>query len=290
MWPLIYSSLYGRFLLLQLESVGSVVVLNFMFACFHIAAQLDGRGADSWWLSLVYGERAKDAMQSTKDVDEMELVNQLAGSMMEASSIVAASALLSLGGVATSPGVPPDQTLIWFNAAIQLLTTLVFNFVEVTACGKFNNLEWGRVYPKSVRRFLSYVMIEVTLGGSRCVGWFAGCVCWTQCARRSQRVPPSPPPGCAWSCCCCSVPGPTTSTASCWSSATGRRCSRPSARRWARAGAGRRTRRPGSQPSTSTAPGWPLSDAWKSEGGCMWPPGGLGWRVGGLEGPACPRV
>jgi hypothetical protein len=167
MWPIIYSSMYGRFLLLQLDSVGSVIVLNFMFACFHIAGQLDGRGSDAWWLSLIYGERAKDAMQSTKVVDEMELVNQLAGSMMEASSIVASAALLSFGGVATSPGVPPDQSLIWYNAAMQLVTTLVFNFVEIVACGKYNALEWKKVYPKSTVRFLSYVMVVVTIGGSR---------------------------------------------------------------------------------------------------------------------------
>jgi hypothetical protein len=166
-WPLLYSSLYGRFLLLQLDSVGSVVVLNFMFASFHIADVLDSRGSDSWWLSLMYGERAKDAMQATKVVDEMELVNQLANNMMEGASILAASALLSFGGVSTSPGVPPDNKLIWFNAAIQMVTTIVFNFVEIVVCGKFHNLEWRKVYPKSTMRFLSYVMVVLTIGGSR---------------------------------------------------------------------------------------------------------------------------
>lgn len=65
-WPVLYSSLYGRFLLLQLSNVGSVVVMNFMFACFDIAGALADRGSDAWWLKLLYGsERAKDAMQST---------------------------------------------------------------------------------------------------------------------------------------------------------------------------------------------------------------------------------
>lgn len=166
-WPLLYSSLYGRFLLLQLDSVGSVVVLNFMFACFNIAGELDNRGSDAWWLSLIYGERAKDAMQATKVVDEMELVNQLATNMMEGASILAASALLSFGGVATSPGIPPDNSLIWYNAAIQLVTMFVFNFFEIIACGKFHNLEWRKVYPRSTARFLTYVMVMLTIGGAR---------------------------------------------------------------------------------------------------------------------------
>lgn len=166
-WPLLYSSLYGRFLLLQLENVGSVVVLNFMFACFHIAGALDDRGSDCWWLDLMYGQRAKYVLQATKVVDEMELVSQLATSMMEGASILAASALLSFGGVATSPGVPPDNSLIWFNAVIQLITTFVFNFFEIVACGKFHNLEWKKVYPTSTLRFLSYVMVVLTIGGAR---------------------------------------------------------------------------------------------------------------------------
>lgn len=166
-WPLLYSSVYGRFLLLELESVGSVVVLNFMFACFHIAGALDDRGSDNLWLTLMHGKRAADAMEATKVVDEMALVDQLATSMMEGASILAASALLSFGGVATATGVPPDHSLIWFNAAMQLVTTLGFNFFEIVACGKFHYLEWSKVYPKSTLRFLSYVMVVLTIGGAR---------------------------------------------------------------------------------------------------------------------------
>jgi hypothetical protein len=40
--------------------------------------------------------------------------------MMDLSSIFAASALLSLGGVATDPGVPPMHTTIWVGAVLQV--------------------------------------------------------------------------------------------------------------------------------------------------------------------------
>lgn len=102
-------------------------------------------------------------------VDEMELVDQLTGSMMEAASILSASALLTFGKVTTSPGVPPNNGLIWGNAAVQMITTLVFNYAELTVCGKFHNLEWRKVYPRSTLRFLGYVMAVLTIGGSRCV-------------------------------------------------------------------------------------------------------------------------
>lgn len=138
-----------------------------MLACYAISAALAERGSDSYWLKLLYGERAKDAMQATLAVDEMALLDQLTMNMMEASSIVAASALLTFGGVAASPGVPPDNSLIWFNASAQMVTLLVFNYAEIVACGKFHNIEWRRVYPKSIRRFLAYVLPVLLIGGSR---------------------------------------------------------------------------------------------------------------------------
>ena len=63
---MLYASLYGRFLLLQLENVGSVVIMNFMFACFAIMGDLTDRGADFFWLSWVYGDRAAEAMQAVR--------------------------------------------------------------------------------------------------------------------------------------------------------------------------------------------------------------------------------
>lgn len=65
-WPVMYASLYGRFLLLQLNSVGSIVVMNFMMACFQIAGELNDRGMDDFWLFLLYGKSAVDAMQATR--------------------------------------------------------------------------------------------------------------------------------------------------------------------------------------------------------------------------------
>jgi hypothetical protein len=63
-WPMLYSSLYGRFLLLQLDNVGSVVLIDFMMACFEITGMLVDRGKDQGWLKLLYGDRANYAMQA----------------------------------------------------------------------------------------------------------------------------------------------------------------------------------------------------------------------------------
>lgn len=65
-WPVLYSTLYGRFLLLQLENVGSVIVMNFLIACFTISSDLIERGADAPWVSFLYGKRTKDALNAVE--------------------------------------------------------------------------------------------------------------------------------------------------------------------------------------------------------------------------------
>lgn len=65
-WPVLYSTLYGRFLLLQLENVGSVVVMNFLIACFTISSDLIERGTDAPWVSFLYGKRARDALNAVE--------------------------------------------------------------------------------------------------------------------------------------------------------------------------------------------------------------------------------
>jgi hypothetical protein len=168
-WPVMYAALYGRFLLLQLDSVGSVVVMNLLFACLKVAVELPGRGTDGWFLGAMYGARASEAMQATPAVDAEELVRMLIDTSMEAASIVGAAALLAVGKVAKSPGAAPDLRPIWVDAGVQLATTVVFNFVEVVAYGKFHNLEWRKAWPKRIGRLLSLILLVLAFGASRYV-------------------------------------------------------------------------------------------------------------------------
>jgi hypothetical protein len=133
-----------------------------------------------------------------QDVDEFQLVDNLVGTMMEASSIVACAALLTFGRVASSPGVGPDAPLIWFNAAAQLATSVVFNFVDVVATGKFHCLEWRRIFPRSTLRFLAYMLVVLTIGGCR----QATCKLLLCGGRGRQRgSSPLPPPAASLSSC-----------------------------------------------------------------------------------------
>lgn len=166
-WPILYSALYGRFLLLQLEDVGSVIVMNFLFACISISSQIHARGTDSLWLGLLYGRKARDAMETSMDVDEQALAMNFSIASMELASILSASALLSFGAIAPVLGVAPNHRSIWFNACVQLGTSFVFFALEFVVGKKFHSFAWEKVYPKSVLTFLGYILPVLIIGGSR---------------------------------------------------------------------------------------------------------------------------
>lgn len=42
-WPYLYSSVYGRFLLLQLAGVGDVLVLNILISMYELVTRLSSR-------------------------------------------------------------------------------------------------------------------------------------------------------------------------------------------------------------------------------------------------------
>ena len=60
------------------------------------------------------------ARATPQEHEELRLAELFAASVGQNMGIIAASALLSFGGVASSPGVPPNHKQIWYNAGIQV--------------------------------------------------------------------------------------------------------------------------------------------------------------------------
>ena len=56
-WPYMYNSLYGRFLLLQLGGTGNVLILNFLISLFGIVSRLSSRSTLSSLLTLMCAPR-----------------------------------------------------------------------------------------------------------------------------------------------------------------------------------------------------------------------------------------
>ncbi|KAI3430420.1 hypothetical protein D9Q98_005015 [Chlorella vulgaris] len=178
-WPLIYATMYGRFLLLQMDSMSSVVIFNLIFAFVELASCLDDRGSDHFLLKLMYGERTRDAMLANRLTDDQRTMDIWMELMMEFSSIFAASAILSLGGVATLPGQSPRHVTIWFGAGLQAVTVLISGFVNFALEGKYHGFEWEKSYTTTPIKIVAMILFTELIGGSRLVFEIIGMFCPT---------------------------------------------------------------------------------------------------------------
>ena len=68
---------------------------------------------------------------------------------------------------AGEPGVPPNYKQIWLQALVQVLTSLVAEFLCMAAEWKYQRIDHFSCWVKDLRRFIWYLLIIVTIGGSR---------------------------------------------------------------------------------------------------------------------------
>lgn len=69
--------------------------------------------------ALTWRRAAHAVRCAAQEHDDRRTVELFSCLTMESASILSASAILSLGGVATAPGVGPNHKAIWINAVIQ---------------------------------------------------------------------------------------------------------------------------------------------------------------------------
>ena len=154
-------------------------------------------------LQLMYGSRTAEALSATDAMNQIRLAEIFASTIAEHAGIVAASAIYSFGrvsgvsagmqaprlvhmnfcqGVLTSGdshsrrvvpvcaalGKPPDHYTIWMSALCQSLTTLLADFVALACDWKYHSIDYFTNWVSNMRVFLTYILIIITLGSSRC--------------------------------------------------------------------------------------------------------------------------
>jgi hypothetical protein len=97
-WPAMYGAVYGRFLLAQLDTAGSVAALNVQLALVGLAGRLGARGV-SWPLKLMYGGRTAEAYEASADARQLRVTRWLVNIMAEHAGIVCSAAIYTFGAV-----------------------------------------------------------------------------------------------------------------------------------------------------------------------------------------------
>ncbi|CAL8467812.1 g7350 [Coccomyxa elongata] len=165
-WPVMYKSIYGRFLLLQLGNTSNIMVLNVLISVYSVAGRLASRQGSGMLLQLMYGTRTAEAISATNTMNQIRLAELFASTIAEHAGIVAASAVYSFGRVSGN-GDPPNHYNIWMSALCQLLTTIVADFVSLACDWKYHSIDYFTHWVSNMRKFLTYILIVITLGSSR---------------------------------------------------------------------------------------------------------------------------
>ncbi|KAK9830977.1 hypothetical protein WJX81_004646 [Elliptochloris bilobata] len=165
MWPAMYRSIYGRFLLLQLDSASSVAVLSVLLSILSVASRLCSRQGSSLAFRLLHGTRTAEAMAATSAASQIRLAEVFASTIAEHAGIVAAAAIFSIGHV-SGDGLLPNARAVWVSAAWQALTTLAADGASLALDWKFHGIDYFSSWVRDMRRFLAYMLVVATLGGT----------------------------------------------------------------------------------------------------------------------------
>ena len=60
---------------------------------------------------------------------------------------------------------------VWMSAAWQALTMLVADGVSLAVDWKFHGIDYFSCWVRDMRRFLAYMLVVATLGGTLCAPW-----------------------------------------------------------------------------------------------------------------------
>eukprot|EP00887_Chlorella_sp_A99_P001579 scaffold8.g1579.t1 len=144
-YPCIYLSIFGRFLLLQLSNVGSIVIQAMAQSAFMIAGALGDRERDGLFLKRMHGHRAALAVSAAPTVDGDELAFIFMESLAEYAGIIVVALVVPFAQISQTQQ-PPDRQQVWLNAILQILIQLVQDFCILSLKRKYHSFDWHTAY------------------------------------------------------------------------------------------------------------------------------------------------
>ena len=180
-------------------------MLNVQIAFFSIAARVTSRSGTGYAMRYLYSSRVVEAADASKVVGQMRATKHWLTLMADLSSTVCTAALYTFGSIsrascilfweaagggrgvteclATTKACRPsaihlrlspvdgisayDPKTIWMSALDQALTVMVCHVALTVVDWKFHGVNHFAAWPTSPTRFVSYMLLLMTVGGSK---------------------------------------------------------------------------------------------------------------------------
>lgn len=161
--PIVWRVIYGRFLLVQFEAVGSVAAFNLLLVIYGLISTLSARDGDNWIYTVHYGQRLADALLSTKESTDTAIWMRFVNIICETVAIPATAALYTFAKVADASGNLSDTKTLWLSYSIQLITVLIGFYVSMIVDSLYNGLHMARAWKTRGKRLLTWLAALILL-------------------------------------------------------------------------------------------------------------------------------
>eukprot|EP00899_Mesostigma_viride_P005685 jgi/Mesvir1/15117/Mv14757-RA.1 len=150
------AALVGRFLLVNMDDLGNILLINTLLALWEGAARLNARDPDLVFIKLFYGFKRAELMAASSSSRQMRSMTVFMSMVTEYSATVFAGALILFAGISGAPGVAPIKSHVVKSIFIQLVTNGAIDLFALGVESKYHGINhmgtFFRFFAKGQRR------------------------------------------------------------------------------------------------------------------------------------------
>jgi len=164
MVPVFMASIYGQFLLLQLESAGSIFVIRLCLACLFVLDRLVTRTRSASQLKALNQRAAAEALLATREEQELGMAETFSIQVGEMLAVVANALLFILANITEVPGVKPSYSEVFTQSAVQVAVILCETCAGLYIDVRFHSIPVSQHWRKMTRRTMAFLCLALGMG------------------------------------------------------------------------------------------------------------------------------
>eukprot|EP00898_Chlorokybus_atmophyticus_P001848 jgi/Chlat1/2664/Chrsp179S02510 len=165
--PLTIASIYGRFLIVQVENVGDIFLLNVTLALFETMGRLTTRDKDAWFVRILRGPRRMEINLAEERCREVRQYYTFLAMLVDYAGTVLAAIFYYWSRISAG-GKVPSVSLVFGNMLVQLFTNAIADLANMSFDVKFHGLTFMEPLKKALKypKTLALCLLEFLLGGA----------------------------------------------------------------------------------------------------------------------------
>ena len=154
-----YYSIFGRFMLLQLQGAGQVVFINLALSLVTICFRVLFTEFDEFIMVLQHGTRTTRAIVSTENEAKLKAHETYSSMVAEYSGIIIAGVFGRMYLIQSSPGQVPDITQVAVDTSVQIVMAFMVDFAVLKIDGFCHGIRHKRIWNERGHNYILLVIL-----------------------------------------------------------------------------------------------------------------------------------